>query len=89
MDAVGGKIEIGLDSGIRSGADAVKALALGANYVGLGRPCVYGLAAAGEAGVGWVLDNFAAELDLTMALAGCVSPAQLDRALLRSASAAA
>ena len=89
VDAVGGKIEIGLDSGVRSGADAVKALALGARYVGLGRPCVYGLAAAGEAGVGWVLDNFAAELDLTMALAGCVTPAQLDRALLRSAIAAA
>ncbi len=87
VDAVAGKIEVGLDSGIRSGADAVKALALGVNYVGLGRPCVYGLAAGGEAGVGWVLDNFAAELDLTMALAGCVSPAQLNRALLRSASA--
>ena len=81
VEAVGGKIEIGLDSGIRSGADAVKALALGASYVGLGRPCVYGLAAAGETGVGWVLDNFAAELDLTMALAGCVTPAQLTRDL--------
>ena len=82
VEAVGGKIEIGLDSGIRSGADAVKALALGASYVGLGRPCVYGLAAAGETGVGWVLDNFAAELDLTMALAGCVTPAQLSNRLL-------
>jgi L-lactate dehydrogenase (cytochrome) len=88
VDAVGGRIEIGLDSGIRSGADAVKALALGARYVGLGRPCVYGLAAAGESGVGWVLDNFAAELDLTMALSGCVTPAQLTRNLLAHASAA-
>ena len=88
VEAVGGKIEIGLDSGIRSGADAVKALALGASYVGLGRPCVYGLAAAGETGVGWVLDNFAAELDLTMALAGCVTPAQLTRDLLSRASPA-
>ena len=84
VDAVGGQLEIGLDSGIRSGADAVKALALGARYVGLGRPCVYGLAAAGEVGVGWVLDNFAAELDLTMALSGCASPAQLTRDYLRA-----
>ena len=82
VDAVDGKLEIGLDSGIRSGADVVKALALGANYVGLGRPLLYGLAAGGEAGVGWVLDNFAAELDLTMALSGCTSPAQLTRDLL-------
>ncbi len=74
-DAVGGRMEIGLDSGVHSGADAVKALALGADYVGLGRPLVYGLAAGGEAGVGWVLDNFLAELDLTLALAGCTSPA--------------
>ncbi len=82
VDAVGGQLEIGFDSGIRSGADAVKALALGARYVGLGRPCVYGLAAGGEDGVGWVLDNFAAELDLTMALSGHTSPAQLLRDLL-------
>ena len=82
VDAVGGQLEIGLDSGIRSGADAVKALALGANYVGLGRPLVYGVAAGGEAGVGWVLDNFAAEFDLTLALSGRTSPAQLDRDVL-------
>ena len=82
VEAVGGQLEIGLDSGIRSGADAVKALALGANYVGLGRPLVYGLAAAGEAGVGWVLDNFAAEFDLTLALTGHTSPAQLTRDVL-------
>lgn len=80
---VKGKLEIGLDSGIRSGADAVKALSLGANYVGLGRPCVYGLVAGGEAGVGWVLDNFIAELELTMALSGCSSPGQFNRELLR------
>jgi isopentenyl diphosphate isomerase/L-lactate dehydrogenase-like FMN-dependent dehydrogenase len=46
---------------------------------------VYGLATAGEAGVGWVLDNFLAELDLTLALAGCASPAQLTRDHLRTA----
>jgi lactate 2-monooxygenase len=83
--AVGGKMTIGFDSGLRSGADAVKALALGAGYVGLGRPLVYGLAAGGEAGVGWVLDNFCAELDLTLALAGCTSPAQLTSDNLRVA----
>jgi hypothetical protein len=83
--AVGGRMVIGFDSGLRSGADAVKALALGVNYVGLGRPLVYGLATAGEAGVGWVLDNFLAELDLTLALAGCASPAQLTRDHLRTA----
>jgi lactate 2-monooxygenase len=83
--AVGGALEIGFDSGLRSAADAVKALALGASYVGLGRPLVYGLAAGGEAGVGWVLDNFLAEFDLTLALAGCTSPAQLNRDTLRAA----
>jgi lactate 2-monooxygenase len=46
---------------------------------------VYGLAAGGEAGVGWVLDNFLAEFDLTLALAGCTSPAQLNRDTLRAA----
>ncbi len=83
VDAIGGKIEIGLDSGIQSGADAVKALALGADYVGLGRPLVYGLAVGGETGVGWVLDNFLAELDLTLALSGCASPAEAGPGLLR------
>ncbi len=81
--AVDGRLEIGLDSGLRSGADAVKALALGADYVGLGRPLIYGLAAGGEAGVGWVLDNFSAELDLTMALSGATSPNGLTPDLLR------
>jgi lactate 2-monooxygenase len=66
-------------------AEVVKALALGANYVGLGRPWVYGLAAGGEAGVGWVLDNFIAELELTIALSGCTCPGQVDRHLLRLA----
>ena len=75
VDAVGGPLEIGLDSGIRSGADAVKALALGANYIGLGRPCV-------DPGVGWVTDNFTTELALTMPLSGCPSPAHLKRDLL-------
>ena len=76
-EAVGGRIPIILDSGVRSGADAFKALALGATAVGLGRPWVYGLALAGEAGVQEVLENFEADFDLTMGLAGCASTAEI------------
>ena len=60
-----------LDSGVRGGADVFKALALGATAVGLGRPYAYGLALAGEAGAGEVMDDLAADFELTMALAGC------------------
>jgi isopentenyl-diphosphate delta-isomerase len=81
--AVKGRIEIGFDSGIRSGADIFKALALGANYVGIGRPWVYGLAVGGEVGVGWVLDNFMSEFDLTLGLAGYTAPTQLTKTSLR------
>ena len=63
--------------GVRAGADIFKALALGANAVLIGRAYVYGLAVAGEAGVTEVLDNLRAELDLTMALAGCSSLAEV------------
>ena len=66
--AVDGRIPIVLDSGVRSGADAFKALALGATAVGLGRPYAYGLAIAGEAGVREVLQNFKADFDLTLGL---------------------
>lgn len=59
------------DSGVRTGADVFVALALGATAVGIGRPHVYGLALAGSSGVGEVLRNIRAELDLTMALTGC------------------
>ncbi|MER7073379.1 alpha-hydroxy-acid oxidizing protein [Terrabacter sp. NPDC000476] len=65
------------DSGIRCGADAFVALALGASAVGIGRPHVYGLAVAGAAGVSEVLRNLRAELDLEMALTGCTSLADL------------
>ena len=61
------------DSGIRGGADAVKAIALGADAVLLGRPYAYGLALDGEAGVRSVLENFRADLDLTLALTGHTS----------------
>jgi lactate 2-monooxygenase len=72
-EAVGGRVPVILDSGIRGGADAFKALALGATAVGIGRPYAYGLAIAGEAGVREVLHNFMADFDLTMGLAGCRS----------------
>lgn len=65
-----GKMPVLFDSGIRTGADIVKALALGARAVLVGRPYVYGLACAGEAGVRGVLQALLAELDLTMALSG-------------------
>lgn len=69
-DRVAGKAAVLFDSGVRTGADVLKALALGADAVCVGRPFVYGLALDGEAGVEAVLGNLIAELDLTLALAG-------------------
>ncbi|HEV3000352.1 MAG TPA: lactate 2-monooxygenase [Solirubrobacteraceae bacterium] len=77
VEAVGGRVPVILDSGVRGGADAFKALALGATAVGIGRPYCYGLAIAGETGVREVLRNLRAELDLTMGLAGCRSVADI------------
>jgi lactate 2-monooxygenase len=73
VEAVGDCCEVLFDSGIRSGADALKALALGARAVCLGRPYVWGLALAGELGVIEVLRAFLADLDLNMALSGHAS----------------
>ncbi|HSK49849.1 MAG TPA: alpha-hydroxy-acid oxidizing protein, partial [Solirubrobacterales bacterium] len=84
-EAVGGDLAILFDSGIRSGADALKALALGADAVLLGRPYVWGLALGGQAGVETVLKMVLAELDLTMALCGLTRPSEIDRDLLSSA----
>jgi lactate 2-monooxygenase len=72
-EAVAGRAPVLLDSGVRSGADAFKAIALGASAVCIGRPYVYGLALAGEAGVREVVANLLAEFDLTMGLAGLTS----------------
>jgi lactate 2-monooxygenase len=77
-----GDIPVLFDSGIRGGADIVKALALGADAVLLGRPYAYGLALDGEAGVRSVLENVRADLDLTLALAGHTSFDDLDRSVL-------
>lgn len=70
VQAVDGRVPVLFDSGVRTGADALIALALGAQAVLIGRPYVYGLALAGERGVREVLHNLTAELDLTMALIG-------------------
>ena len=72
-----------LDSGIRSGADIVKALALGAAAVTVGRPHVYGLALDGAAGVQAVLENLIAELDLTLGLIGMRSVSDLSPEVVR------
>ena len=80
--AVDGRLPVLFDSGIRSGADVFKAIALGASSVLVGRPCVYGLAIDGAAGVEAVLRNILAELDLTMGLAGCGTIADINRAAL-------
>jgi isopentenyl diphosphate isomerase/L-lactate dehydrogenase-like FMN-dependent dehydrogenase len=82
VDAVGDELAVLLDSGVRCGADAVKALALGAQAVLLGRTYVYGLALDGEAGVHRVLRAFLADLDLALALSGHRSPAELSPEIL-------
>jgi L-lactate dehydrogenase (cytochrome) len=82
VSAVGGRAEVLLDSGVRTGSDVLKAVALGANAVLLGRPYVYGLALAGEAGVRHVLRCLLAELDLTLGLCGCARLADVGPELL-------
>jgi lactate 2-monooxygenase len=75
--AVEGRLPVLFDSGVRTGADALIALALGADAVCVGRPYVYGLAIGGEQGAREVLENLLAEMDLTMGLIGCRSLAEL------------
>ncbi|MFT7837616.1 lactate 2-monooxygenase [Saccharothrix sp. BKS2] len=82
-DAVGEQVEVLFDSGIRGGADVVKALALGARAVLVGRPFAYGLAHGGEVGVRHVLRGLLADFDLTLGLSGHRSPAELHRGVLR------
>jgi isopentenyl diphosphate isomerase/L-lactate dehydrogenase-like FMN-dependent dehydrogenase len=77
VDAVGSRTMVLFDSGIRRGADVIKALALGARAVLLGRPYCYGLALNGEDGVREVVRNLLAEIDLTLGLAGCASLSEL------------
>jgi L-lactate dehydrogenase (cytochrome) len=88
VDAVEGRLEVLMDSGIRRGSDVVAALALGARAVLVGRAHLYGLAAAGEPGVRHAIDILAHELRMTMALCGARRLADLDRGLVRAASRA-
>jgi lactate 2-monooxygenase len=83
-EATGDDLAVLFDSGIRGGADALKALCLGADAVCLGRPYVWGLALDGQQGVEAVLKMILAELDLTMALCGLTRPDQLDGDALAS-----
>jgi 4-hydroxymandelate oxidase len=77
-----GRAEVYLDGGVRRGVDAIRAIALGARAVLIGRPVIWGLAAAGEAGVSRVLSLLRDELDLAMALAGCATVADITPDLL-------
>jgi 4-hydroxymandelate oxidase len=81
-DAVGSRIEVWMDGGIRSGQDVLKAIALGARATLIGRPFLYGLGAFGEAGVTRCLEIIANELDLTMAFCGRTRIADVDRGIL-------
>ena len=81
-EAVGGRVPVLLDGGVRRGTDIVTALALGATAVGIGRPAIWGLAVDGEAGVGAVLDLLTSELENAMALCGAASVADLTPELL-------
>lgn len=85
--AVAGRARIFLDGGISRGSDIVKALALGAEAVGIGRLYCYGLAAAGEAGVIRVLELLEIEMTECLALLGLTTPAALDRSCVRPAQA--
>ncbi|MBW4048368.1 MAG: alpha-hydroxy-acid oxidizing protein [Proteobacteria bacterium] len=81
-DAVGSRIEVWMDGGIRSGQDVLKAVALGARGTLIGRPFLYGLGAMGEAGVAKCLEIIRNELDLTMAFCGLTDIRQVDRGVL-------
>ena len=80
--AVGDKIDVLVDGGIRRGTDVVKALALGARAVLLGRPIIWGLAVGGEAGVRRVLEIIQHEFSVAMALCGCANVREIDASLL-------
>lgn len=83
-ESIDGQVPIIFDSGVRTGADAFRALALGAEVVGIGRSYVYGLAVNGESGVRSVLENYQAELDITMGLSGVSKLSDINREALSS-----
>ena len=82
VDAVGSQIEVHMDGGIRSGQDVLKAIALGAKGVYIGRPFLYGLGAMGQDGVTKCLDIIRNELDLTMAFCGRTDIRTVDKGIL-------
>jgi isopentenyl diphosphate isomerase/L-lactate dehydrogenase-like FMN-dependent dehydrogenase len=84
--ALGPDLPVILDSGVRTGSDVVKAIALGADAVAIGRPYIYGLALGGRDGVRDVLSNIVAELDLTMGLSGVGAVSQIGPELLQTTS---
>jgi isopentenyl diphosphate isomerase/L-lactate dehydrogenase-like FMN-dependent dehydrogenase len=86
-DAVGGSTELVLDGGVRRGSDILKALALGARACMVGRPYLYGLAAAGEQGVARAIEILTAELRRAMALSGVRSTAEISAGLIAESSA--
>jgi isopentenyl diphosphate isomerase/L-lactate dehydrogenase-like FMN-dependent dehydrogenase len=83
VDAVAGRCEVYLDGGIRRGTDILKALALGARAVLVGRPILWGLAVDGAAGVQQILSILHTELERAMKLAGCPTIARINRALVK------
>ena len=82
VDALDGAVPVLVDGGIRRGTDVLKALALGARAVLVGRPYVYGLANAGALGVAHVIRLLRDELEIAMALTGCRTIADIHRGLL-------
>jgi isopentenyl diphosphate isomerase/L-lactate dehydrogenase-like FMN-dependent dehydrogenase len=85
VEAVESNVEVLVDGGVRRGTDVVKALALGARAVLIGRPFVWGLAVDGEAGVLRVLDLLREEIRMALALAGCTSPEAVTRGHVQGA----
>jgi 4-hydroxymandelate oxidase len=82
VDAVDGRCEVLIDGGFRRGIDVLKALALGASAVLIGRPIFYGLAVGGEEGVRTVFEILRRELEFAMAMCGKPTVAHLDRSML-------
>jgi L-lactate dehydrogenase (cytochrome) len=81
-EVVGSEVEVMFDGGIRSGQDLLRALALGASSCLIGRPYIFGLGAAGEAGVLKAIEIIRNELDVSMALTGTRSIPEIDRRIL-------
>jgi len=82
VDAVAGRVPVLLDGGVRRGSDVLKALALGAKACLIGRPQLWGVGVAGEAGVAWVLQLLRTEIDRVMAMCGWDRIADINRSSL-------